>query len=113
MVCFTPAEDFDPRSPEELYDDFNRVMPFPIDTGDFVAKVGMKGPKCWVCFEDDGRIRKLINVLESTHDWTLSSIGSVRKDSRAMFGLSARPGVYDKANIKRMLAQNRDESERL
>ena len=112
MVRFTPAGEFDPRSPEELFDDFNQIMPFPIDAGDFVVNAGMEGPSCWVSFGEGKRTRVLLQVLESTPAWQVSTIGSVRKDCRAMFGLSAKPGVYDEARINRMLAQNRAGSHR-
>jgi len=111
MVRFTPADEFDSRSAVELFDDLNQVMPFPIDSGDFVVNKGLDGPSCWVTFEDGKRTRMLIEVLESTPEWKLTSIGSVRKDHRALFGLSARPGEYNQDNTRRMFVKNKADSQ--
>jgi hypothetical protein len=105
MVRFTPAEEFDSRSAVELFDDLNRVMPFSIDSGDFVVNEACDGPSCWVSFQDGKRTRMLLEVLESSPEWKLSTIGFVRKEHRALFGLNAQPGEYDQANFRRMFVK--------
>ncbi|MDA0990956.1 MAG: hypothetical protein O3A51_09420 [Verrucomicrobia bacterium] len=94
MVRFSPAEPHDPRTEEQLYRDFNAIMPFQVEPGDFVMSPRLEGPSIWVCFGDAQKTKVLRKVLASNPDWVYCSTGQVNNNSRKLFGLASEPGQY-------------------
>ena len=90
MVSFAPAKRGDPRGPQQLLSDFNQVMPFPIDRGDFVAGKAFDGTSCWVCLDDPQQTKILIAVLRREPDWRLRSVGTIMTKYRYRAGMAYR-----------------------
>lgn len=98
MVRFTPAQPWDSRSPDQLYDAVNHSLPFTIDPGDFVASKGMDGPSCWVCLGDPAQTKQLLKALKACPEWKITSIGQVANDHRELVGLAPQPGYLSNRN---------------
>lgn len=96
MVQFSPADPLDARSADELLDDVNRLLPFQVEPGDFVASPSLDGPSCWVCLGNTKKTNILVSRLKRSSEWNLRFEGYLNASYRARVGLSSAPATLDR-----------------